>query len=349
MKKILTCIFTLGMMAGLVACGNNNAQGGGGSGGSSYSDKVLEDKDNYGWAVHGNNVLADGTVNGWNGKDNAVYEKSLMTAKSIKDVAEIDTSVADKLSQKEVKYLYVYEGLQLGTMESGWTTRFLGDDGKVYVADGSYCAKVVKLTYDDEDEVYSEAQWIPHDHDGKTEALTNNVWLGPWQEKADENGFSWDYNPTIKGGQGGTYTVIIAQFVASGDDATYGIGFVKTADAENPLPIEEEIPVEDHTYGVVGNFNSWGNDVAMEETEQGSGTFVAEVELEADDEFKVRADGDWKISFGPSAVSQEDCDPLTLEALDLSGDNIKVTAKGMFRIYFYEAAEKIVIAFTPAN
>jgi len=347
MKKILTCIFTLAMMAGLAACGN--AQGGGS--GSGYSNKVLEDKDSYGWAVHGNNVLADGTDNGWNGKANEVYEKSLMTAQSIEGVSKIDKAVADKLAAKEVKYLYVYEGLQLGTKSAGWTTRFLGDDGKVYIADGSYCAKVVKLTYDSEDEVYSEAQWIPHDHDGRTEALTDNVWLGPWQEKADDNGFSWDYNPTIKGGQGGTYTVIIAQYVAGENDPVYGIGFVKTADAEEPLPIEEEIPVEDHTYGVIGSFegSGWATDVAMVETEEGSGIFVAEVELKAEDEFKVRADGDWKINYGAAAVSQEDCDPLTLEALDLSGDNIKVTADGMFSIYFFEATEMIVIAYTPAN
>lgn len=331
MKKILTSIFALGIALSLSACfgaksTDNSKKSESSQGGQ--TEQVLEDKNSYAWAVHGNHLLADETPNGWNGKDNELYEASKMTAISLAEAKRIDATVGAALESKDVKYLYKYEGIILGVNDAGWKTNFKMND-KMYKANGSYCFKAVKLSYDAEEEVYAEEQWIPHDHDGHTEALTSNLWVSPtFAEEPDADGFSWDYNPVAK--EAGKFTLIVAEYNAapSATVCNYGIALVKTEEMTGQA-FEEivEFVADDHEYSLVGSWDAnWGVDIDMHATAgvwEGTLTGAA-----ADTQFKVRADHAWDISFGFDAV---DTTASTANAVN-EGGNIKLTAAGDYLV-----------------
>ena len=279
-------------------------------------EKELADEGHAAWVAHGQYLLADGTQNGWGGKDTEVYEKSALTAIKLSDVKAIDEAVYTALAGKEVKFLYTID-LIFGTNDAGWTTKFL-KDGKMYLANGSFAVKVAQCSaeVDGTEKVYSEDQWISDPHTAHMEALTPETLFVPvWQEEKDDNGFSWSDNPVVTGGAG-LYTLVIAQYKnnSSPEEAGYGMGLV-LKEAQDAFAEYEEI-IEfvpaDHTYGIVGSFaaSDWGNagaDVAMEAA--GDNTWKGEVELKAGDNFKVRADNDWTNNWGP-----EDADNFVAEA-----------------------------------
>jgi hypothetical protein len=291
-KNLLVGAAALLTLFGVVSCGGG------------YDATVLEDKENV-WVTHGNFLLADGTANGWNGKEKEVYEKSALKATSVAEVAKISEDVAKALSNKEIKALYTVDVI-LGTNDAGWTTDCIKADGKKYKVNGSYALKVAKCSYDAADGVYSEQQWIPDPKTAHVESLTPSTYFVPtWQETADENGFSWASNPVCIGGAG-TYTIIAAQYkaVSSASTAGYGIGLVKKA--EGTAISEDQLVVDyvaaNHTYGVIGSFaasENWAKDVAMTANEDNT-SWSATVTLAAGDQFKVRADGAWDYSWGIS-------------------------------------------------
>ena len=306
MKKILTTAFALGLVLSLGACGSKSGEKTEPKPSDDPNDKVLVDKESYGWALHGNFMLDEETENGWNGKDNELYEASAMTAISVNQAKAIDADLGAALAQKDLMYLYKYEGAILGVAIEGveWKANFkMGED--LYRANGSYCFKAVKLSYDAEEEVYAEEQWIPHDHDGNTECLTpDTLWLSPnFAEEPDEDGFSWDYNPVAK--EAGVYTIVVAQYKAGGT-YTYAIGLVKTAEKEG-VPFEKIVSFvpSEHTFGIVGDPTGWANgaDIAMTLTD---GAYVGEVTTTAANQtIKVRADGVWDNNWGFSALDAE--------------------------------------------
>ena len=53
----------------------------------------------------------------------------------------------------------------------------------------------------------------------------------------------------------------------------------------------------EHTFGVIGGFNSWSGDVFMTDAD-GDGIYEAEIDVAGSYEFKVRADGAWDYSWG---------------------------------------------------
>ena len=287
------------------------------------------------WCAHGQFLLADGTQNGWNGKDSALYEASALTAITLEDVKAISEDVYNALAAKEVKYLYAID-LIFGTNDAGWTTNCL-INGKLFKANGSYAFKIAQCTVDmdGDNKVYAEDQWI---HDPKTahsESLTPDTLFVPvWQEEADENGFSWASNPAVIGGAG-LYTLIIAQYKngSTPDQAGYGIALV-LKEAKEGIAYEEilEWVAADHTYGIVGSFEAsgWadGKDIAMEA--DGENTWKGEVELKAGDEFKVRADGKWDFSWGAE-----------------DGSNCKAEADGTYIVTITFADGKGVVTFEP--
>ena len=269
---------------------------------------VLADDTHALWTAHGQFLLADGTENSWNGKDSELYEASALTAIALEDVKAISEDVYNALAAKEVKYLYTID-LIFGTNDAGWTTNCL-INGKMYKANGSYAFKIAQCTVDvdGDNKVYSEDQWI---HDPKTahsESLTPDTLFVPvWQEEADENGFSWASNPAVIGGPG-LYTLVIAQYnnASTPDQAGYGIALV-LKEAKDGIAYEEILDwvAADHTYGIIGAFNGWDGDVAMEKVDDT--TWTGEVELTAGDEFKVRADGAWDYSWGDPTTENGNC------------------------------------------
>ena len=251
------------------------------------------------WSILGNQLLPDGTPNGWGDKDSEIFEKSALTAITLEDVKAIDEAVYEALAAKEIKYLYVGEIL-VGTNDAGWTTKCL-IDGKLFKANGSYAIKVGQCTVDIDGDlkVYSVDQWISDPKTAYVEVLTPATLFMPvWQEEKDENGFSWSDNPAVIGGAG-LYTVIVAQYknASSADAAGFGMALV-LKEAKEGIAYEEilEWVAADHTYGIIGAFNEWSADVAMEA--DGENTWKGEVELTAGQEFKVRADGAWDFSWG---------------------------------------------------
>ena len=316
MKKVLVFLLAAAMVLSLTAC----------SGGSS---SPLKDEGHAAWVSHGQFLLADGTENSWNGKATELYEKSALEAIALKDVKAISEDLYKALEGKDVKYLYKTE-LIFGTNDAGWTTNFL-KDGKLYRANGSYAFKIAQCTVDvdGDNKVYAEDQWISDPKTAYAESLTpDTVWYPIWQEEPDEYGFSWASNPVVTGGSG-VYTLVIAQYnsVSAAGNPGYGVGLV-LKEAKDGIAYEEilEYVPADHTYGIIGGFNDWNGDVAMEKT--ADNTWVGEVELTAGTEFKVRADGAWDYSWGNGAdnlVAEED-GTYEVTIVFNSADDVSVTA-----------------------
>ena len=70
---------------------------------------------------------------------------------------------------------------------------------------------------------------------------------------------------------------------------------VKTAETKPTKPENQVVPFT--TLGVIGDFNEWKSDVAMTD-DDGDGIYEAIVNATGEYTFKVRADGDWKYSWG---------------------------------------------------
>ncbi len=338
MKKILTTAFALGLLLSLAACGANKPaedESKPGSSESGVTEKVLEDKESYAWAIHGDFVLADGTNNGWNGKANELYEKSTMTAISLKEAAEIDADLGAALAQKQVKHLYKYEGAEFGTRED--ITRKIKvkkSDGKFYYANASLSFKAVKLSYDAEEEVYAETQWIYDPKTAHAELLAGDMFIPAWQEQPDADGFTWASDGAILSGPG-KYTVVVAEYnVAVGPTTpNYGIAVIKTQEKEGH-DYEEILDwvATEHTYGVIGDFdgNSWASDfAAMNRVGETLVWQARGVSIKADKGFKVRADADWTNSWGYSSV---DTTNSSSAVTDPGNGNITVNADGAYDI-----------------
>ena len=315
MKKVLVLLLAAAMVLSMTACSGGGA--------------ALKDESHASWVSHGQFLLADGTENSWNGKSTELYEKSALEAIALKDVKAISEDLYKALEGKEVKYLYKTE-LIFGTNDAGWTTNFL-KDGKLFRANGSYAFKIAQCTVDvdGDNKVYAEDQWISDPKTAYAESLTpDTVWYPIWQEEPDEYGFSWASNPVVTGGAG-VYTLVIAQYnsVSAAGNPGFGVGLV-LKEAKDGIAYEEilEYIPADHTYGIIGGFNDWAGDVAMEKVDDK--TWVGEVDLTAGTEFKVRADGAWDYSWGNGAdnlVAEED-GTYEVTIVFNSADDVTVTA-----------------------
>ena len=343
MKKILTSIFALGLVLSLGACGSKKAsESNSGSSGDDPADVVLEDKESNSWCLHGQFILADGkTFNGWNGKDNDLYEASKMTAISLNAAKKIDADLGTALASRKVKYLYKYEGAVLGTNASGFTSNFKDANGKMMKADGSYSFKGAKLSYDAEEEVYSEEAWIHDPKVSHAEIIGGDIFMPVWQETPDEDGFSWKENLVVRSGAG-VYTIVIAEYdvAVSATQPNFGIAAIKTAEKTGIDYVDPNAWVaEDHTYGIVGSWDaSWGVEKAMTKVADGWSVTAA---FDANTQFKVRADGKWDNSWGFEAV---DTTASSAKVVNADG-NIKVNAAGNFtvKISFTGATAKVVV------
>ena len=324
MKKYLAALLVLAMIFALAACGgsapaadqpvadqttDDQSAGTDATGGEGEVDTTpLADEGHAAWVAHGQYLLADGTQNGWNGKDAALYEASALKPISLADVKALDEGLYNTLAGKDVKFLYAID-LIFGTNDAGWNTKFL-KDGKLFNANGSYAVKIAQCSADKDGDnvVYAEEQWISDPKTAYVESLTpDTVFYPTWQEEKDENGFSWADNPVVTGGAG-LYTLVIAQYktVSAAGNPGFGVGLV-LKEAKDGLDYEEilEWVAADHTYGIIGAFNDWSADVAMEAA--GENVWTGEVELKADQEFKVRADADWTNSWGDPSTESGNC------------------------------------------
>ena len=92
------------------------------------------------------------------------------------------------------------------------------------------------------------------------------------------------------------------------DEIGKWLASVNGYEVEPPVyePTEEPVVVlEEHTWGVIGGFNSWSEDIPMTITDGvAMATFVVD-SLEGSNEFKIRADGAWDINYGYTPADGE--------------------------------------------
>ncbi len=338
MKKLM--ILALGLaVAGLAACGESPSPSPTPTPTPTpekYSDKVL--------AISEGSVHA---VGGWTADNWAAKDENKMEATSVKAVSELSTAVADKLVDKQLEYLYKRE-VQIGTEKAGWDAKCkVGDD--IYVADGSYTLKALTATYDDEEETYIAGQWIPDPHTAHAEALNENLFFPSWTEEADEDGFAWDQNPVVIGGAG-TYVQVVAKYkaVSAPDVAGFGMAMIKksAADPELAQKFEKYVPPSTDVYGICGSMTGWGVDAEDMAMTLKDDVYTIKLELEANDEFKIRVNGSWDKCYGAAAVSAES---PALENFDVTADNIKCTTGGLYTVVFDPVEEEITLDLAAAD
>ena len=125
----------------------------------------------------------------------------------------------------------------------------------------------------------------------------------------------------------------IVALTQKGEDGKW-LAAVNGEESEAPAPKEEPVMVlGDHTWGVIGSFNGWAEDVAM--TVSGN-TATATIEIvaeDADKKFKVRADGSWDNNYG---FNSEDGSLAPVDgtqfAANYNGDDIVVAEAGTYEI-----------------
>ena len=125
----------------------------------------------------------------------------------------------------------------------------------------------------------------------------------------------------------------IVALTQKGEDGKW-LAAVNGEESAAPAPKEEPVMVlGDHTWGVIGSFNGWAEDVAM--TVSGN-TATATIEIvaeDADKKFKVRADGAWDNNYG---FNSEDGSLAPVDgtqfAANYNGGDIVVAEAGTYEI-----------------
>ena len=127
-------------------------------------------------------------------------------------------------------------------------------------------------------------------------------------------------------------------FVKLTEKAADGKWLASINGAEADVPVEEpkEEPVlvlGEHTWGLIGSFNEWSADVAMEIV---NGWAVGTITVDAGAEFKVRADGGWADSYGFAPTEEMPAYPVdgTQFVATYNGANLKVAEAGTYEVSF---------------
>jgi hypothetical protein len=289
MKKLLG-VLAMGLACAMLAACNP----GGTPSQPVDKDKVLEVADFEQFSVVGQHQIeVDGedVANEWKVKD-----YNVMRAVSLNQLAAMDSALEAKVEAKGVRGLYVLEGVVLGANDAGYDkTRPEGEE--IVTVNGSYTFKVCGDELDDE-EVWQRATHYPS-AEAHGESLTDNLWITEnMTATIDDNGYDHNTDPVAKAA--GAYTVVFALYKAPQGPMSLscGIGLIKTGDRD-PYVAPETYPVE--KLEVIGGFNDWSDDTALEMTKN-ENTFTAQLVLEAASEIKIRANGEWKRSFGKQAL-----------------------------------------------
>ncbi|MEE0864934.1 MAG: starch-binding protein [Alistipes sp.] len=100
-------------------------------------------------------------------------------------------------------------------------------------------------------------------------------------------------------------------------------------------PVEPSFPVlTEHSWGVVGTFNGWAGDVAMEIVDGVATATIEFADTDNEKKFKVRADSAWANNFGYSATDEAPLAPVdgTEFAATFNGSDIVVEAAGKYEV-----------------
>ena len=120
---------------------------------------------------------------------------------------------------------------------------------------------------------------------------------------------------------------------SEGSDGKW-LASVNGEETEEPEPQPEPVLVlGEHTWGLIGSFNDWSADSAMEIV---NGWAVGTITVDANAEFKVRADGAWTDSYGFAATEEMPAFPVdgTQFPATYNGGNLKVAEAGTYEVSF---------------
>ena len=290
MKKLFR-VLTLGVACMLLAgCANSGSK----QTSSKQEDQTgpLVDKTYESFNVFGNNQVVKGSEdidNDW-----AVKDFNGMTAITLADAKTLDANLGKSLESKNIKGLYKFEGLVLGTKDAGWQTDVMKDGEKVKV-NGSYCFKACGCDKNEDEE------WVKTCHfpsaEAHGESLTPaTLFITDNMSETPVNGFDHNSNPVAL--NAGVYTVVLATYKAGvgANNIMCGLGLIKTGDRE-AYKEAEAYPVTQ--LGAIGVNGDWEHDVVLTKT---GNVFEGNITLSAKGEFKVRFNGDWKYSLGAGAL-----------------------------------------------
>ncbi len=171
------------------------------------------------------------------------------------------------------------------------------------------------------------------------DGVTYYVWTAPAKVDGQEIGFianngteqTVDLKITPNSADG-----VFVKLVSKNEADGKWLASINGAEVEVPeeKPVEEPVMVlGDHTWGVIGSFNSWGADAPM--TISGN-TATATITVDANAEFKVRADGGWDHDYGFAATEEMATAPVdgTEFPATYKGGNIVVAEAGEYEVAF---------------
>ena len=125
----------------------------------------------------------------------------------------------------------------------------------------------------------------------------------------------------------------IVALTTKGEDGKW-LASINGEESAAPAPKEEPVMVlGDHTWGVIGSFNGWAEDVAMVVSGNTATATIEIVAEDADKKFKVRADGSWDNNYG---FNSEDGSLAPVDgtqfAANYNGGDIVVAEAGTYEI-----------------
>jgi len=210
MKKLFTITLSALMVLGAAACG------------ASYDETVLPAADNVKYFAAGG--WGDAVNGNW-----APKEANEMVATSVAEVAKISKDVANKLAKKNLDFLYMKE-VTLDDNNGNKDKALV--NGEVVEFSQGHALKAIGATQNSEG-TYTVVNWVNNPGDSfnaHAEALTDNIFIGPFQQTPDENGFDWNSNPVVTS-EAGTYTFVLAKYkeVSSATVVGYGMAAIPKA------------------------------------------------------------------------------------------------------------------------
>ncbi len=112
-----------------------------------------------------------------------------------------------------------------------------------------------------------------------------------------------------------------------------------------PDPEPDPEPETPKGWGLIGDFNGWGADLAM--TQKGVVWSATNVELVAGQGWKLRKDGGWDVNRGAAG----DVEPFAVTVGEMlpvvaGGKNLTVPADGAYDIYFDEGNDELYVLAT---
>ncbi len=168
---------------------------------------------------------------------------------------------------------------------------------------------------------------LEHLSDGDEEKVLAEHGMQLWRN------INHEYRTAVGGGSG--------NFAGVYSTAPFGgfVGYMESHDEER-LCYGAGADASSASWGVIGDFNSWGGDVKM--TSDGPFLVAKNVELEAGKGWKIRMNGSWDVNRG-AAGNKEPYEMTVGAGLEVvqGGKNLTVPATGKYDIYYSYDLETI--------